>query len=342
MSALLSPLKQVAKTAVQTAAARFGRHRYSGRDAQLWVLMYHRILPSSDPRHAGEEPGMIVTPESFRQQLQIIKQRFTVLPLSEWVERKARGQALPRRACAVTFDDGWLDNFEYALPILLQEQVPATVFAVSAMIGTPAQFWPNRLLRLLQGPNLQRLESSASANPWLATLATYARGGALNKESGAALIAASKHYSDHFLQDQLDALEQQLGVLAPTQPDLMDWPQLLAMQATGLVEIGSHTCDHYRLVDELPAAVLEQQIVQSQRQLEAQLGRRIALFCYPNGNVSAVAAELVGRHYAAAVTTARGINGRDVDLHRLSRVGIHEDVADTATRFEARLSGWPL
>ncbi len=79
---------------------------------------------------------MIVTPDSFRQQLRIIKQLFTVMPLSEWSRRQAEGKPLPQRACAITFDDGWRDNFEYALPILQQEQTPATVFAVAGMIGT--------------------------------------------------------------------------------------------------------------------------------------------------------------------------------------------------------------
>src|SRR5690606_15090180 len=166
---------------LEQVASRCGPHRLSGSSPRLWVLMYHRILPAADPRFAQEEPGMIVTPDSFRQQLRILKQLFELMPLSEWIERRTSGKPLPARACAVTFDDGWLDNYEYALPILREEQVPATLFAVSHMIGTTRQFWPNRLARVLA-------ESSANAPlPSLEKLPGYV-GGSFDREASAGLI----------------------------------------------------------------------------------------------------------------------------------------------------------
>ncbi len=112
------------------------------------------------------------------------------------------------------------------------------------------------------------------------------------------------------------------------------------MQATGLVDIGSHTCHHTRLVDGLSEQILHAEIVDSRRRLESELDKPVNLFCYPNGNVSPAAATLVSQHYAAAVTTQFGINRPDAPTHLLQRIGIHEDVSNTPTRFRARLSGW--
>jgi peptidoglycan/xylan/chitin deacetylase (PgdA/CDA1 family) len=331
-------VKKLLKQSANVLAARFGPQRLGSAAApRLWVLMYHRILPASDPRYRSEEPGMIVTPASFRQHMQTIKTLFDVMPLIEWVERRSQGKALPARACAVTFDDGWLDNFEYALPILQEEQVPATVFAVANMAGTHLQFWPNRLARILATP---AIDHHHSAFTWLQQLPEYTRSGAFSTEAIAVLIAACKQFSDPELAAHLERMEAATDWTPPTTAALMDWTQLRQMQATGLIDIGSHTRHHYRLVENLPATVLHDEIVGSRTQLEEMLGRPVKLFCYPNGDVSRAAAELVGQQFSAAVTTQKGINNTHSPLHRLSRIGIHEDISNTDLRFRARLSGW--
>lgn len=336
MAPVFRQIKRAAKTSAQFIAARMGPHRRGSGPSRLWVLMYHRILPEHDIRHGDEEPGMIVTPDSFRQQLRILKRRFTLLPLSEWTQRQAAGKPLPERACAVTFDDGWRDNFEYAFPILQSEQVPATIFAVSHMIGTKQRFWPNRLAHLLRAHDRESLRDFH----WLQQLPGYRVSGPHSREEIAAAIKACKQFSDAYLQEQLTRMEQRLGLAEAGESALMDWPQLAAMQASGLVEIGSHTCHHRRLLDDMPGAELEREIVDSRKRLEQQLGKPVTLFCYPNGDSSALAMKLVREHYRAAVTTQRGINLPDTPAQALLRIGIHNDVSDTPTRFEARLSGW--
>jgi len=298
--------------------------------------MYHRILPPDDARFREEEPGMIVTPESFSQQVRLLKNIFTIIPLSEWVERSQQGKPLPERACAITFDDGWRDNFEYAFPVLRAEQVPATVFAVSHMIGTRQHFWPNRLARLLRAGQREPLQRYS----WLVQLPGYRMEGELTRDEIAGIIAACKRYSDDFLQSQLTLMEQEITTSETLEAPLMDWPQLIAMQSSGLVEIGSHTRYHCRLGGDMAETALEQEIVGSREHLQQQLDKPVTLFCYPNGDTSPAAARLVREHYKAAVTTQRGINLRETPAQTLLRIGVHDEVSTTPTRFGARLSGW--
>lgn len=296
--------------------------------------MYHRILPKTDRRFAAEEPGMVVTPETFDRHLRELKTLFTIMPLSEWIERRKAGKALPQRACAITFDDGWLDNYEYALPVLHRQQTPATIFAVSHMIGTRLAFWPNRLARLLQ------LDNRHGYLEWLRECSQYHDAGRLDKNAISSVIGFCKRFSDVDLQHRLDQAEAQLQLPVMEAQSLMNWEQLRQAQASGVVEVGSHTCHHFRLTESLDAKVMADEITSSKQLLEQQLERPVSLFCYPNGDTSALATRLVGEMYGAAVTTRRGINAATADVHLLSRIGVHEDVSDTPTLFKARLSGW--
>lgn len=326
-------MKALIKGAIVQIASRLGPQRTHRGEPRLWVLMYHRVLPVSDPRFALEEPGMIVTPETFRQHLRQLKALFELMPLGEWIARRQAGKPLPPRACAVTFDDGWLDNHEYAFPILQEQQVPATLFAVADMIGTTRQFWPNRLARILD------VQDRSPAAPVLEALGTL-DDGKPDREAMAAIINRCKQLSDDSLQDRLNEAERLLGLPPAADRALMSWDQLRAMQDSGLVEIGSHTCNHYRLLPSLASATMQHEVVASKRKLEVELEKPVTLFCYPNGDASPASIELVRRHYAAAVTTQRGINDVSASPHELLRIGVHEDVSDTPARFEARLSGW--
>jgi peptidoglycan/xylan/chitin deacetylase (PgdA/CDA1 family) len=211
------------------------------------------------------------------------------------------------------------------------------VFAVANMVGTTRQFWPNRLARLLTTPGLERGDPSFA---WLQPLPGYAAAGALSTEAIAAVIDACKRFSDPQLAARLERMEAAVALPASTAPALMDWSQLQRMQESGLVDIGSHTRHHFRLGGDLPAQLLQDEIAGSRTQLEQMLGRPVKLFCYPNGDVSRPAAELVGRNYLAAVTTRRGINSATTPAHALSRIGVHEHIGNTDRRFQARLSGW--
>jgi peptidoglycan/xylan/chitin deacetylase (PgdA/CDA1 family) len=334
----MANIRQLLKLPLQMAAASFGPQRRSRGEPKLWVLMYHRILPASDPRFASEEPGMVVTPETLRAHLRIAKQLFTIVSLEEWIRRRNDDLPLPPRACAITFDDGWLDNFQYALPVLESEGVPATIFVVSEMLGTEATFWPNRLASLLA--RFADAEVRAAAG-WLQPMLPAELNTAPDSEQLAAIIDRCKQQSDAWLCQQLNQAEARVGTsAADTSPALMDWDQLTQMVATGLVDVGSHTCNHYRLLPALETEVMEREITASKRQIEQQLGRPVTLFCYPNGDADERATALVREHYLGAVTTQRGINAAGAQAHQLARIGLHEDGAGSALRFQARLSGW--
>jgi len=333
-------LKPLLKAAATSLADQFGLHKKRHSDPKLWVLMYHRILPKEDQRFNLEEPGMIVTPDTFSMHMNEIKRHFDVISLSDWVNLKQQGQPLPLKACAVTFDDGWADNFEYALPILKATNTPATLFAVAEKIGTDFQFWPNSILALLLNgfsAELNRHPIFAQVSSQLPIIATDA----IDREYAAAYIHRLKSFSDEVIFSALrDICSSDL--LAGQLPNaLMNWEQLNTMHASGLVVIGSHTCNHMRLSVDLNAQQMQYEIENSKKILEQKLAAPTDLFCFPNGDYNQAALHLVKSSYKAAVTTKRGINhANKCAAHELTRIGIHEEVSSSPRLFGARLSGW--
>src|SRR5262249_43149366 len=107
------------------------------------ILLYHRVT------RLDRDPQLLaVSPEHFAEHLDVLRRKANVVPLN-----KFRGEPrLPSRAIAITFDDGYADNFVEAKPILERKEVPATVFVVSGFLGSAREFWWDELDRILLQP----------------------------------------------------------------------------------------------------------------------------------------------------------------------------------------------
>lgn len=301
--------------------------------------MYHRILPADDPRAQEEEPGMVVTPTTFRRHIQWLKSEFEIIHLTDWIDRQTSGRALPPKACAITFDDGWRDNYEFAFPILQETASPATIFAVSHMTGTDETFWPNRLSSILRLPDALR-----SSSPHLKCLRAFIQphsGTPLTRDHIAAIISRIKTLPDSEILSRLDQIEEALGLQPFSYRSLLNWEELDKMCQTGLVQIGSHTRYHTRLNGALSPETTAHEIIDSQKLLQDRLGRPVRLFCYPNGEWTSYAATLVRQYYDGAVTTRSGINTPGgLSCYELMRTAVHEDISNRQSGLFARLSGW--
>ena len=339
-----NPVKNIIKRSLQHLAASFGRHARASKEPQLLVLMYHRILPRDDPRAQIEEPGMMVTPDTFRLHINTLKQYFTLIKLSDWIQRIHDGTPLPANACAITFDDGWADNYEYAFPVLKDLEAPATIFLVADMIGTEQRFWPERLAHIMTTvalrypqywthPELAWLQENPELYRFCETPP--------KSEELSPLIAWLKEYSDQEMHERLNRIEGVLQLdIDHHLPSLLDWQQITEMLDSGLIDIGSHTCRHVRLNKNTSAAQIRDEIVNSKQVIEKHTNKTIDTFCYPNGDHCPEAIELVKQNYAAAVTTRSGWNTQHTNIHMLQRIGIHQDSTADRTAFLARISGW--
>jgi len=102
------------------------------------VLMYHHIDGHFSPgAHGPVLRDLTVSPKNFKQQMDyLISRGYTLISLREIEDAVRARKPLPVKAAAVTLDDGYQDSYDFALPILRRHRIPATVFIITATVGT--------------------------------------------------------------------------------------------------------------------------------------------------------------------------------------------------------------
>jgi len=308
------------------------------RAPSLLVLMYHRVLPAEHPDAQIEQPGMFVSPGTFDMHLSVLEDYFPIVHLDDWLQRAARRESLPKLACAITFDDGWRDNFEFAFPILCRHRAPATIFLVSGLTGSDIEFWPNRLGRLLTSSPIDVTLPDPLAVAIRPAMDEARNRGGWGREQLDRAIVLTKQFSEAEIQSMLDAAFRVAGASTPRR-SVLNRQEIRSMSDSGLVRFGSHTRTHQRFRDDLTPEMLRSEIFESAKEIQVDVGRPSTLFCYPNGDTTPAAVELVRTKYSAAVTTRKGWHTPDRDAHLIRRIGVHEDISSRRSAFLARISG---
>lgn len=112
----------------------------------LTVIMFHRVLEPGDPRWAHSDPDYTLRADLFAQCLGFFATHYNMVTAHD-VLRARRGEGgLPDRALLITFDDGWRDNVDFALPAMRSREVPGLMFVVADAVGRDAPFFQEQIV----------------------------------------------------------------------------------------------------------------------------------------------------------------------------------------------------
>lgn len=289
------------------AASRFSR---AGPSAKLSILIFHRVLAQTDPLFPSE-----ATLHSFDWQMALVKSLFNVLPLPEAVSRLKSG-SLPARAAAITFDDGYADNYTHALPILKKHGLHATFFIATAYLDGGRMF-NDTVIECVRNTRLARLDLSDMQ------LGQYELGSIAAKKQAIHQILPKIKY---LLPDEREVAAAQVASRAEVEslPNdlMMTTAQLQSLHAAGM-EVGGHTHRH-PILARLDRDAARSEIATGKTVLEDKLGTRVSIFAYPNGKPGtdylpeqASIVREVG--FDAAVSTSHGVSTRNSDMYQLAR-----------------------
>lgn len=271
----------------------------------LSILIYHRVLPKPDPVFPHE-----VDAARFDSQLRVLKRCFKVLPLSEAV-RRLRNDTLPPRAACITFDDGYADNAEVALPLLQRYELPASFFLATSFLNG-GQMWNDTIIDYIRKLSRPRLDWSAYG------LGRHAIGTPAQKAVAIDQILRRLKYLPF---EQRQNLTQRIANTGSTSP-MMRTEQVRALYAAGM-EIGAHTM-HHPILSTMSDAECRKEIAGSKRALETMLDAPIRGFAYPNGKPgqdykASHVAMVKDAGFDYALSTADGLARRQHDRYQLPR-----------------------
>ena len=274
-----------------------------------FIVLYHGVAPHVQNYGIYNYRKKFILPENFRSHLFWFQSHFEIVTLSTLIERFLNRVKSPRRYLAITFDDGYENIYHYALPLLKEFRVPATVFITTDLVEKHTPLWVDRLEYALGHTERQNIEIELEGrrrlfrleNPYERILADiYLRNN-------------FKKISDAERRITLDKIESRFGITLKSTFETspyrgLSWNQILTM-AENKIEFGPHTISH-PILTRMSSQQAEKEIIESYRLLKTRIKNPLPIFAYPNGqseDFSDEAAAILQRHgFRAALTTIPG------------------------------------
>ena len=276
---------------------------------KLTVLIYHQVLDEPDPYRSGEPDK-----NKFDWQMSLLKKYFNPVSIHEALALLKKGQ-LPANSVCVTFDDGYLNNLEIALPVLKKYDVPATVFVASAF-SKGKNMWNDRVIELFAQYADDIIDLSAANMGKVNIVDKQVR-----IKTAKDTILALKYFPIAERLAKVDKLFADNGNIVE-QAKMMS-PEQVKQLADAGIEIGSHTHNH-PILKGLAADELTVEIEQNKSLLEKWIGKPVRGFAYPNGKPEIdfdehTVQQIKSFDFDYAVTTQWGYAGPNSDPFLIRR-----------------------
>jgi peptidoglycan/xylan/chitin deacetylase (PgdA/CDA1 family) len=256
------------------AVARQSVHRQ-----MPYIVGYHRVVERLNAHEDVALPAMEISVAMLENHLDWLGRHFEIVSVDDLatkMDRRVRSKPI----AAVTFDDGYLDVFANAFPLLKRKGIPAAFFVVTDLIGTREVPVHDRLYAVLS--------QARRKDPFAETQK---------------LLGSRDHDDVLRIIGELDA-DGEISCRAAAALPPLTWEMLAEMRDAGMT-IGSHSKTHAFLTNETPDRV-EQELRVSRAALQQRLGIQADCFAYPGGGFNASVVEAVrAAGYRLAFTDCR-------------------------------------
>jgi len=312
-------LRAVHTTAIDSLSRSIKRHR-------LLVLCYHSVIPCKTDFKKWQVRNAVEVHE-FRRQLEFLVKRYAPISEQDLYESLVEDEPLPNNAVLVTFDDGYWNNREFAMPELERYEVPALFFLATNYVGRDKLLWTQELDELVMTWPFEKM-------PWPSHETTSVPKSPRQREMLAQqLRACCKRLpvavTELFIKElraRVPHVENDSAVSCLY--EFMSWDDVRDLNNRGF-GIGSHTATH-PILSRANRERIQQEMVQSKFRIEQELNERCRWFAFPNGgkhDVSSTATKCSRETgYVGAFVLRGGRSCAGTDPHRIDRVPISGDL----------------
>ncbi|MFN0141348.1 MAG: glycosyltransferase [Pyrinomonadaceae bacterium] len=313
-------LDLVTKRAIKSAASSVRRSRAS---AGVNIIAYHRVVGDLARAEKDGYFGLSISTNTFRKHCELLKANYDVMSLDDAAAALAHG-SVDRPIAAITFDDGYLDFYEQAFPVLRDLRLPATMFLPTNFVSSETPLAHDRifwLLRTARERGVSLVEPLLDAGVARRIAREFAR-----PTASLALTERLVYMPFRLREKMIECLESAVGNSReyPADYRLLDWEMVREMAAANIT-FGAHTVNHVVLPLEDTDTIVRE-VDGSRARLETELGVPIRTFAYPNGEHSdTVRSAVADAGFTVAVTTKPTVNVRRADLLALGRTSLSEE-----------------
>jgi peptidoglycan/xylan/chitin deacetylase (PgdA/CDA1 family) len=318
------------------------------RKRERWphiILLYHRIV-EKDSMYLNKGPVVQHKISHFENEIKYLRKYYQVVSIDELIHRMQNGLESIKPCISITFDDGYLDNYELAYPILKKYEVPATIYLAASLIGTNERTWTDQIEFAMMETEKENIKLPELFGEETIGLRTRKQ----KEQANIKIAEALKLIPDESRKELMGKIFQVLDIDKNSMTNgklrrMLNWEEVQKMARDGIT-IGSHGHTH-SVLSKMPVDKAKEDILTSKKIIEEELGIKVKHFSFPNGREEDFSAELgnycreIGfESIASAVYGVNDLNGRDALL--IKRIGANSPVWMMAGELFREIMRWYL
>jgi len=286
------------------------------------ILIYHQIVDGDSRSYLHKGAAIHHQLKDFRAEMEFVRKWFRVISLDDVLSALRTETGFKKPSLAITFDDGYRDNYTLAYPVLRKLNVPATIYLTTGLIGTFKRTWVDDIEYALLRARVDEFTMPALFGNRALAIRTLKQKEAVNVRIGEALKRVSNARKSELMAELFARLE-----VDPTLDDnrtrrMLSWEEVREMSQNG-ISFAAHTSSH-PILTQVPLDVARTEIFESKQKMEAELGKPVKHFAFPNGRHNDFSRELrdycVSLGFETIATAEYGAVSRDSNPHYLLRL----------------------
>jgi peptidoglycan/xylan/chitin deacetylase (PgdA/CDA1 family) len=260
------------------------------RDHPCIILVYHRIV---DDRSNYLNKSAVVHHhlKDFETEIAYFKRNFQMISMDEVVSHMKLGKGFRRPSIAITFDDGYLDNYTLAYPVLKKHAVTATIYITTGLIGTPDKIWTEKIGLAFLETKKDYFNFSTILGDITVPIKTMEE----KEQAYSKVSKALKLRPDDERRELVQVLFEKLEVNEKSgrhfeERMMLNWDEIQEMRKDGIT-IGSHSHTH-PILSRMPIQKAKDEILNSKKIAEKNVDTKVRHFSFPNGREEDFSEEL--------------------------------------------------
>lgn len=260
------------------------------REHPCIILLYHRIVDENS-KYLNKGAAVHHPIKDFSREIAYFKRHFQILSMDEVVNRMKSGKEFERPSIAITFDDGYLDNYTLAYPILKKHEVPATIYLTTGLVGTPDGIWTEQIGTAFLETKKDQFHFSSVLGDETIPIRTEEE----KKQASTKVSETLKLIPDDERRELIEKLFEKLEVSDKVgrhvgKRMMLNWDEVQEMRKDGMT-IGSHSHTH-PILSQMPIQKAKDEILNSKMVVEKNVPMRVKHFSFPNGREEDFSEEL--------------------------------------------------